>query len=241
MSHYTTGEIAKLCDVSVRTVQYYDTRGILSPSELSEGGRRLYSQEDLSMMRSICHLRTIGISLRGIERILREKNAKNVIAQILEEESTELSEELEKKQAQLRALKDLKEALRKTENPTVESIGDMAHVMENKNELKKTHLSLLLIGLPISLLQIGGILLWIFKGIWWLFAAWAVLVIPFGILLTRYYFARVAYVCPECKETFKPKSKEAFWAAHTLKTRKLTCPRCKHKGYCVEIYRKAEK
>ena len=29
MSKYTTGEIAKLCGVSVRTVQYYDERGIL--------------------------------------------------------------------------------------------------------------------------------------------------------------------------------------------------------------------
>ena len=39
MSKYTTGELAKLCGVTVRTVQYYDTRGILIPSELSEGGR----------------------------------------------------------------------------------------------------------------------------------------------------------------------------------------------------------
>ena len=30
MSKYTTGEIAKLCGVSVRTVQYYDERGILN-------------------------------------------------------------------------------------------------------------------------------------------------------------------------------------------------------------------
>ena len=41
MSKYTTGEIAKLCGVSVRTVQYYDSRNILVPSALSEGGRRL--------------------------------------------------------------------------------------------------------------------------------------------------------------------------------------------------------
>ena len=47
MSKYTTGEIAKLCGVSVRTVQYYDSRNILIPSELSEGGRRLYSEQDL--------------------------------------------------------------------------------------------------------------------------------------------------------------------------------------------------
>lgn len=44
---YTTGELAKLADVSVRTVQYYDQRGILSPTELTEGGRRLYTEADL--------------------------------------------------------------------------------------------------------------------------------------------------------------------------------------------------
>ncbi|MBR1845644.1 MAG: MerR family DNA-binding transcriptional regulator, partial [Oscillospiraceae bacterium] len=36
---YSTGEVAKRCGVTVRTVQYYDTRGILVPAELSEGGR----------------------------------------------------------------------------------------------------------------------------------------------------------------------------------------------------------
>lgn len=54
MSKYTTGEIAKLCGVSVRTVQYYDSRNILVPSELSEGGRRLYSEQDLKRMKIIC-------------------------------------------------------------------------------------------------------------------------------------------------------------------------------------------
>ena len=50
MSKYTTGELAKLCGVTVRTVQYYDARGILIPSELSEGGRRLYSEDDLILL-----------------------------------------------------------------------------------------------------------------------------------------------------------------------------------------------
>ena len=59
MSKYTTGELAKLCSVTVRTVQYYDTRGILIPSELSEGGRRLYSDDDLRRMKIICFLRVV--------------------------------------------------------------------------------------------------------------------------------------------------------------------------------------
>ena len=36
MSLYTTGEVAKLCDITVRTVQYYDKENIVHPSEISE-------------------------------------------------------------------------------------------------------------------------------------------------------------------------------------------------------------
>ena len=50
MSQYTTGEMAKACGVTVRTVQEYDTRGILTPSALSEGGRRLYDDGDLQKL-----------------------------------------------------------------------------------------------------------------------------------------------------------------------------------------------
>lgn len=38
MSTYTTGEFAKLGRVSVRTIQYYDQKGILNPTTISEGG-----------------------------------------------------------------------------------------------------------------------------------------------------------------------------------------------------------
>ena len=36
MSLYTIGELAKKCNVSVRTIQYYDERGILVPTDLTE-------------------------------------------------------------------------------------------------------------------------------------------------------------------------------------------------------------
>ena len=61
MSQYTTGELAKACGITVRTVQFYDQKGILIPSSLTEGGRRLYSEEDLKMMKIICFLRDMGL------------------------------------------------------------------------------------------------------------------------------------------------------------------------------------
>ncbi len=72
MSKYTTGELAKLCGVSVRTVQYYDTRGTLTPSELSEGGRRLYSEDDLNRMKVICFLRDMELPIDSIKSLFSE-------------------------------------------------------------------------------------------------------------------------------------------------------------------------
>ena len=86
MSKYTTGELAKLCGVTVRTVQYYDTRNILVPSELSEGGRRLYSEEDVKRMKIICFLRELGLPINSISQLLSEENPGNVISLLLEQQ-----------------------------------------------------------------------------------------------------------------------------------------------------------
>lgn len=88
MSKYTTGEMAKLCGVSVRTVQYYDTRGLLTPSELTEGGRRLYSEDDLKRMKIICFLRDAGISINSIGELLSEEDPGSVISVCLNSRSS---------------------------------------------------------------------------------------------------------------------------------------------------------
>lgn len=62
MRTFTTGEIASLCNVSVRTVQYYDQEGIISPSDLSEGGRRIYTETDLSKFQLTCLYKSLGFS-----------------------------------------------------------------------------------------------------------------------------------------------------------------------------------
>ena len=100
MSQYTTGEIAKLTGVTVRTVQYYDSRGILIPSDFSEGGRRLYSEEDLRKLRIICFLRELGIQINHINEILEADNAENVISVLLEQQLSEVKHELAEKEQQ---------------------------------------------------------------------------------------------------------------------------------------------
>ena len=241
MSQYTTGEMAKLCSVTVRTVQYYDTRGILTPSALSEGGRRLYDDGDLRMLKVICFLREIGLSIDTIGQLLKEEDPGSVIELLLTQQEKDLREQRGELDVKLEKIAELKKAVAADAHFTVESIGDMAITMTNQKKLNRMYLLFFLLALPIIALQAAGILLWAIKGIRWVFVLWAALAIPFAIFLSRYYYKHVAYVCPECRQVFRPAFKEMFFAAHTSKTRKLTCTACGHKGFCVEVWGGDEK
>lgn len=241
MSKYTTGEIAKLCGVTVRTVQYYDTRGILVPTELSEGGRRLYSEDDLKRMKIICFLRELDLPINSISQMLSEDNPGNVITLLLDQQEQDLKDEIRERQEKLKKLEALHRELKNVETISVESIGDVAYTMSNKKKLKKIHRNLLLSAFPVGIIQWTAIILAIVNRIWWPLLIYAAVGIPCAILISKYYFSHVAYLCPQCHTVFKPTLKEAFWARHTPTTRKLTCTSCGHHGFCVEVAREEER
>ena len=236
MSQYTTGELAKACGITVRTVQFYDQKGILVPSTLTEGGRRLYSEEDMKRMKIICFLRDTGLSLDTIGQLLKEEDPGSVIAILLEQQEQVLRDEIGERREKLERVEELKSGLKSVSLFSIETIGDIATVMESKKKLNTMYRNVFLTGIPVSILQVVSILLWILKGIRWPFVIWVVLAIPFSIFWSRYYYRHTAYICPQCHEVFKPTFKEAFFAKHTMKTRKLTCGKCGHHGFCVEVW-----
>lgn len=241
MSKYTTGEIAKLCGVSVRTVQYYDTRNILTPSELSEGGRRLYSDEDLKKMKIICFLREVGISLNGIGELFAGENTESVISILLEEQEQILRDELNERKIKLDKLMQIKSELKEIDNFSIESIGDIACIMSNKKKLSRLRMKILPIGIIMDIIEVGTAVWWWQTGSWQPFAVGMGVAVALGVWVSVYYFKRIAYICPQCHEIFKPKFKKVFFAAHTPRLRKLTCTYCGYKGFCVEIYQEEEK
>ena len=236
MSMYTTGELAKMCGVTVRTVQYYDNREILIPSALSEGGRRLYSEEDLQKMKIICFLRELDLSINTIGELFSEEHPESVIDILLTQQKSLLQEEIQLRQAKLDTLSAMQREMKKIEDFSLQSIGDIAHIMENRKKLKAVRRNLLLAATPFGILQWGSLALWIFAGIFWPFILWAVLLVPFVIATLVYYHQNVSYICPKCHQIFKPGRKEMFFAAHTATTRRVTCTCCGHKGFCVETY-----
>lgn len=235
MPQYTTGELAKLCDTTVRTVQFYDAKDLLKPSELTEGGRRLYSDDDLNKLRLICMLKALGLALGTIKGILDSDNPAKVLLLLLDEQTKQIDTEIKDRQKQLDAIAAIKDNIHSTGKIPVNSIRDIEHMMESKRLLKKTHGTMLAVGLLMDVILITTVILWITKGLWIAFAVGFSVVLLLGILLTRIYYRNTEYVCAECNTKFRPALSKFLFSNHTPKARKLTCPQCGHTGYCVEI------
>jgi len=234
MSKYTTGEMAKLCNVSVRTVQFYDTKGLLHPSDLTEGGRRLYTDDDLTKLRLICTLKTIGLSLDLIKGILESESPIKVLTLLLDEQKKLLGDEINERQKQLEVVKVIKESIRGKTTIPVNSIIDIEHMMKKNKRVRSKFRKMFAIACVMSLPTFGAIALWIVKGMWVPF----VIVFPisqlFGVLLAKYFYRDTAFICPECNSVFTPPFKNVMFTSGTTKARWLTCTKCGHAGYCVE-------
>lgn len=69
--YYRIGELAKKAHVTVRTVRYYESLGLLKTQSRSEGNQRYYSDTDLIYLLRILQLKRFGFSLDQIGRIIR--------------------------------------------------------------------------------------------------------------------------------------------------------------------------
>lgn len=67
--YYTAGEIARIAGVSLRTIRYYDAKGLLPPVAHLENGYRCYDRSSLALLQQILMLKYLGFSLEQIQRL----------------------------------------------------------------------------------------------------------------------------------------------------------------------------
>lgn len=67
------GELAKRLDISTDTLRYYEKHGLLSFSERSEAGYRIYNDKHEQQMQFILRAKAVGFSLKEIQELLAIK------------------------------------------------------------------------------------------------------------------------------------------------------------------------
>lgn len=89
----TVNEVSKLTSVSIRTLHYYDSIGLLCPSAKTESGYRLYDDTDLAKLQSILLFRELEFPLKEIKTILSSNNFDMKMALIQQVELLSLKRE----------------------------------------------------------------------------------------------------------------------------------------------------
>lgn len=91
---FSTGELANMVGVSLRTLQYYDEQNLLKPI-LSEGGRRRYTRENVLRLGQILFLKSFGFSLEEIKDKILELKTSSDFKEIFSQQRKVLTEQIE--------------------------------------------------------------------------------------------------------------------------------------------------
>ncbi len=130
----TVGDVAKKMGVTVRTLQYYDKEGLLSPSAESEGGRRLYTDKDLVMLHQIVSLKSLGFSLEDIKGRLISLETPADVANALTKQADDIRQKIEQLTASLSAIEQLKAEVLQMQTVNFKKYADIIINLQMKND-----------------------------------------------------------------------------------------------------------
>ncbi|MFC2694619.1 MAG: MerR family transcriptional regulator [Lactobacillus sp.] len=242
MSEYTIGDLAKKLNITTRTIRYYDQKGMVKPSRVSESGYRLYSDEQIKQLRLIIFLKELGFSLQDIQKILAYKNSDKLIDLLLEDQLKRNKAETQKLEERNKKIIQLQKVLSKSNN--IAEVTDITKIMDNETRYKEVTRSmwkLSAIEITVELIGMAFIAYCIINKMntaaYISVAVLVAILIAMSVVLLKNYYQKVAYICPNCDYKFVPELKKFMFAAHTPHTRRLRCPNCHKKSYCLETVR----
>jgi len=133
----TTGEMAKKTGISPKAIRLYDEKGLLKPSDYSEGNYRLYDEGALLVLEKIIALKQIGFSLEEIhDNLLAEEHMDIVESLNRQLEIMEAKKhEIERTIACIRSV-----LLRESGTPNWDSVAEIVKMIQNDQGADRRHL-----------------------------------------------------------------------------------------------------
>lgn len=102
MREYSIGEVAKMLDISIATIRYYDDYGLLPLVKRDKSGHRIFTEQQIGIFQLLLYLRDTGMSLEVIKQYIDYfkrglKTAPERLAMLEDHEAKVLAEITEKK------------------------------------------------------------------------------------------------------------------------------------------------
>lgn len=82
---YTVNQLSKKFGITIRTIHWYDKKGILKPAYIGKNGYRYYQEQQVNTLKIIVKLKSAEFNLNEIKEILNliKTQPNNILEQIL--------------------------------------------------------------------------------------------------------------------------------------------------------------
>ncbi len=125
------GEAAKASGVNAKLIRYYESIGLIPEAGRTASGYRVYTSNDVNVLRFIKRARTLGFSIERIQLLVGLWQDRSRSSAEVKRVALDHVAELEAKIAELRAmsdtLKDLAQACHGDDRPDCPILRDLAH------------------------------------------------------------------------------------------------------------------
>lgn len=132
---YTTGEFSKRANISVRTIRYYDEKGLLKPSLMAESGYRYYTDRDFASLQRILVLRKLGFGLEEIREITLNSSDVSYLKESLQLQQKLVQEKIAELKRIGQILNETSAVLSEKQEPDWDHIVDLIHLLNMEDTL----------------------------------------------------------------------------------------------------------
>lgn len=126
------GQAAAASGVSAKMIRYYESIGLVPPASRTENGYRIYTAIDVSTLRFVKRARTLGFSIKEIERLVLlwqdKRRASADVKRIALAHVAELQAKLEELVTMSEALQDLAASCEGSDRPECPILRDLEGV-----------------------------------------------------------------------------------------------------------------
>ena len=126
--YYSSGQFARLAEVSVRTIRFYDQHNILKPSYINENGARFYTDTDLARLQQILLLKYLGFSLDDIREMTIDDADYHFMLSSLKMQQKLVADKIEQMQLVEKAVRDTCDMIEKNHDVDWSRMLDLIHL-----------------------------------------------------------------------------------------------------------------